>query len=145
MTACCASSFTTAFVSAHMQVLPAAGLKQVVNLAWGLCRLCAQPATLVDSSETSQRFSSAFKGEQAGHAGHSHTPSAAWQAACLRELRLRCICAGVDTDCKQLVQMLRDLGVEGFADATAAVADQLFAEQDEFEACCSLQFQPGCQ
>jgi hypothetical protein len=129
---------------ARMQVLPAAGLKQVVNLAWGLCRLCSQPTALGESTDTTQRSSSALKGDQAVYSGPSHTPSAAWQAACLRELRLRCICAGVDTDCKQLVHMLRDLGVDGFADATAAVADQLFAEQDELEA-CFLQFQPGCQ
>lgn len=57
---------------------------------------------------------------------------------------MRCVCAGVEVDCSQLVHMLRELGVAGLAEGAAAVADRLFVEQEE-DAYCSLQFQPGCR
>lgn len=47
-------------------------------------------------------------------------------------------------DCSQLVVVLRELGVAGLAEGAAAVADRLFAEQED-DAYCSLQFQPGCR
>jgi hypothetical protein len=51
---------------------------------------------------------------------------------------MRCVCAGVDVDCKELLQMLRELGAPGLAEGAAAAADKLFAEQED-EAVCYLQ------
>jgi hypothetical protein len=114
-----ASSLHTAL----LQVLPGAGLHQLVNIAWGRGRLRERETEPLP-------------------------PSPTWQVACLRELRLRCMCAGHDVDCKQLVPLLQELGVAGLEDAAAAAAaDALFAAQGEADedALCSVQFQPGCR
>lgn len=128
-----------ACVARAAQVLPSAGLTQVVNLVWGLSRL-RSPAGGQDNN-LSHSFS--FHGHTLV-SSDCYSFSPAWQAACLRELRLRCVCAGVDVDCSQLVVVLRELGVAGLAEGAAVVADRLFAEQED-DAYCSLQFQPGCR
>lgn len=133
--ACCLFCFV---LSRAAQVLPSAGLTQVVNLVWGLSRL-RSPAGGQDDLSHSFNFN-----DHTLASGDCYSFSPAWQAACLRELRLRCVCAGVDVDCSQLVVMLRELGVAGLAEGAAAVADRLFAEQED-DAYCSLQFQPGCR
>lgn len=134
-----------------------AGLKQVVNLAWGLSRLRSSAAATqacppLDSAATTDQHvllhgdvSTSQPLRSKSEDGGPHTLSMAWQAACLRELRLRCMCAGADVDCMQLVQMLREVGVMGLAEGAAAAADKLFAEAEEEAAYCSLQFQPGCR
>lgn len=122
-----------------IQVLPSANLSQVVNLAWGLSHM------RYPSPEASDTHSDITSTHSSPHnISNSHTPSAAWQVACLRELKLRCVCAGVEVDCSQLVLMLQDMGVMALGEGAAAVADRLFAEQQE-HACCSLQFQSGCR
>jgi hypothetical protein len=72
-------------------------------------------------------------------------PSAAWQAACLREVRLRCRCSGVELDCGSLAQVLAELGVAGLAEGAAA-ADQSFSdEENALNGYCAVEFQPGCR
>jgi hypothetical protein len=127
------------FPACAAQVLPSAGLTQVVNLVWGLSRLRNPAGCQDDFSSHTYSFQ-----DHPLAAPECYSFSPAWQAACLRELRLRCVCAGVDVDCSQLVGMLRELGVAGLAEGAAAVADRLFAEQED-DAYCSLQFQPGCR
>jgi len=139
-----------------IQVLPTAGLSQVVNLTWGLSQL-RHPATAAgarSSFRTSPHSDADTHNSPSLNDGHTsmgsslsevgpHSSSPAWQAACLRELRLRCMCAGHDVDCGQLVQMLEELGVLGLAPGAAAVADKLFTQQED-DAYCSL-LQPGCR
>jgi hypothetical protein len=121
--------------AASLALVAGAGVHELVNLAWGLCqlrqRLHEQPP-LPPAAAASPAAAA---------------PSHAWQAAVLRELRLRCTCAGHDTDCRGLLDLLAELGVRGFAEAAAAAADALFAQRsdvDEDGVCC-VQFQPGCR
>lgn len=100
---------------ASLQILPSAGLPELVNLAKGVLQLDHGP------------------------------PSKTWQAAVLREVRLRCRRNGIELDCCHLVELLAELGIEGLAEG-AALANQSFWEEENAErAYCSVQFQPGCR
>lgn len=151
----------------HTQVLPTAGLTQVVNLVWGFSRLsrfstgassaASTTSTTAAPTATQSDHTESAVGGSAGHtfgdrgrdadsspaSSHSFF-STSWQAACLRELRLRCMCAGHDVECRELVHMLRELGVVGLAEGAAVLADQLFQDLDD-DSACMLQFQPGCR
>jgi hypothetical protein len=96
-------------------LLPRAALPQLLSIAKGIQQLRQRP------------------------------PSAAWQAACLREVRLRCRCSGVELDCGSLAEILADLGVGGLAEGAAA-ADQSFSDEENAQnGYCAVQFQPGCR
>lgn len=100
-----------ALEQASLQLLPSAGIPELVSLAGGLHAMAGRP------------------------------PSAAWQAACLRELHARCLSCGHELECAQLAALLDELGVPGLA-AGAALADASLARA---QAGVAVAFEPGCR
>lgn len=98
------------FEQTSLQVLASAGIPELVNMAWGLHRLGAGPASL-------------------------H-----WQAACLKQLQVRCLSCGQQLECRQLAELLDELGVPGLLGG-AALADASCAGEVEG----GVEFQPGCR
>jgi hypothetical protein len=96
-------------------LLPRSGLPQLLSIAKGMQQLRQRP------------------------------PSAAWQAACLREVRLRCRCSGVELDCESLAQVLAEVGVSGLADGAAAAEQTFSDEENALNGYCAVEFQPGCR
>lgn len=79
-----------------------------------------------------------------GYVGNPQPASVSWQAAVLRELRTRCRCLGHDMDCLQLVQVLKEMGVEGLSEGAAAAEASFWADVAISEE-CPVVFQPGCR
>jgi len=98
------------FEEASLQVLPSAGISELVNMAWSLHHLGTGPASL-------------------------H-----WQAACLKQLRRRFLSCGQQLDCRQLAELLEEMGVPGLLGG-AALADASYTSCDRE---VGVEFQPGC-
>lgn len=120
------SSWLWEFEEASVRILPSALLSHLVNLAWGRSELAQQRVS-------DGRF-----------VGNPRPASAAWQAALLRELRLRCRCLGHEMDCLQLVQVLKEMGVQGLNEGAAAAEASFWADDDSGDG-CPVEFQPGCK
>lgn len=121
------SSWLTEFEEASVETLPSAHLPDLVKLAWGRSELARQRAS-------DRRF-----------AGSPRQASMTWQAAVLREMRLRCRCLGHEMDCLQLVQILTDMGIDGLSEGAAA-AEAAFWAEDTFGDGCPIElFKPGCE
>ncbi|KAF6264801.1 hypothetical protein COO60DRAFT_1482673 [Scenedesmus sp. NREL 46B-D3] len=96
-------------------LLPRAGLPQLLCIVKGMQQLRQQP------------------------------PAQAWQACCLREVRLRCRCSGVELDCASLAQLLAEVGVVGLADGVAAAEQSFSDEENALNGYCAVEFQSGCR
>eukprot|EP00878_Enallax_costatus_P013773 GHUV01014404.1.p1 GENE.GHUV01014404.1~~GHUV01014404.1.p1 ORF type:complete len:299 (+),score=36.23 GHUV01014404.1:388-1284(+) len=119
-------SWLTDFEEASVQTLPSALLPDLVKLAWGRSELARQ--RLSDG-----RF-----------VGNPRPASVTWQAAILREMRLRCRCLGHELDCLQLVQVLKEIGVDGLSEGAAAAEASFWAEDAIGDGCAVELFRPGC-